>query len=167
MTIHASIAANRFGLGARPDELHKARSNPKQWLIRQLDQQPPVLFNMDLLDSDEIMVRFPEFGMQKKADKNARSKGEQIDKTNNRFTGQIFRQLSADTIRQAVASENSLNWRLLIVPKLSESKKNSEESCFAEVKPIFFGWPSPQLQIWNSPATSCRCFLCGNELCPD
>ena len=37
-SIAAAIAANRFGLGARPGELEAASRNPKDWLLRQIRQ---------------------------------------------------------------------------------------------------------------------------------
>ncbi len=36
MTIEAAIAANRFGLGARPGELDRIADDPKGWLLEQL-----------------------------------------------------------------------------------------------------------------------------------
>jgi uncharacterized protein (DUF1800 family) len=37
MSLEGAIAANRFGLGARPGEIQAASSAPKQWLLSQLD----------------------------------------------------------------------------------------------------------------------------------
>jgi uncharacterized protein (DUF1800 family) len=37
MTMEASIATNRFGLGARPGDIAAVRSNPKAWLLAQLN----------------------------------------------------------------------------------------------------------------------------------
>jgi uncharacterized protein (DUF1800 family) len=42
---NAYIAANRFGYGARGDELTQAKRNPKQWITSQL---LPVTFNTSL-----------------------------------------------------------------------------------------------------------------------
>lgn len=36
MKIHSAIAANRFGLGARPGDLQQIDNNPKDWLLKQL-----------------------------------------------------------------------------------------------------------------------------------
>jgi uncharacterized protein (DUF1800 family) len=36
MTLDAVIAANRFGLGARPGEIERARSDPRGWLQKQI-----------------------------------------------------------------------------------------------------------------------------------
>lgn len=37
MNQHAAIAVNRFGLGARPGEMETAASNPRRWLLEQLE----------------------------------------------------------------------------------------------------------------------------------
>jgi uncharacterized protein (DUF1800 family) len=36
MSLEGSIAANRFGLGAKPSEIERASGNPKEWLIAQI-----------------------------------------------------------------------------------------------------------------------------------
>src|SRR5476651_1909783 len=42
MSLEGAIAANRFGLGARPGEVERASADPKAWLIAQIApvQQP-------------------------------------------------------------------------------------------------------------------------------
>ncbi len=42
-SLAAAIAANRFGLGARPGELAVVESDPEGWLRRQLKGRPPEL----------------------------------------------------------------------------------------------------------------------------
>ena len=39
--IEAAIAANRFGLGARPGEIQAIAQDPQAWLVEQFS--PPVL----------------------------------------------------------------------------------------------------------------------------
>lgn len=39
-TVHAFIAVNRFGLGARPGELEAVAADPAGWLAGQIDQDP-------------------------------------------------------------------------------------------------------------------------------
>ena len=41
MKTSATIAANRFGLGARPGELSQIASDPRGWLHEQLGASPP------------------------------------------------------------------------------------------------------------------------------
>lgn len=47
-TLNASIAVNRFGLGARPGELDAASENPKAWLAQQLKQKSNFELTSDL-----------------------------------------------------------------------------------------------------------------------
>jgi uncharacterized protein (DUF1800 family) len=42
MTLDAVIAANRFGLGARPGELDRARGDARAWLLRQVAGSRPI-----------------------------------------------------------------------------------------------------------------------------
>jgi uncharacterized protein (DUF1800 family) len=50
----AAIAANRFGLGARPGELAKIGS-PSDWLKQQLQGAPPLLVAADLKSAVQVM----------------------------------------------------------------------------------------------------------------
>ena len=52
----AAIAANRFGLGARPGELEKP-GDPAAWLLGQLKGPAPVLGDPDLKPSAETLAR--------------------------------------------------------------------------------------------------------------
>jgi len=54
-SVAAAIAVNRFGLGARPGELAAASHDPRQWLLRQLDGEPPELKDSRLQGSAEIL----------------------------------------------------------------------------------------------------------------
>ncbi len=56
----AAIAANRFGLGARPGELEKIGSNPRGWLLRQLEGAPTVLTGEGLQPSSQTLARVIE-----------------------------------------------------------------------------------------------------------
>lgn len=53
----AAIAANRFGLGARPGDLDTVARDPRDWLMRQLKGAPPVLTDADLKPSAETLAR--------------------------------------------------------------------------------------------------------------
>jgi uncharacterized protein (DUF1800 family) len=56
----AAIAANRFGLGARPGELAAVARDPQDWLVRQLKGLPPVLAGEGLKPSAETLARVIE-----------------------------------------------------------------------------------------------------------
>jgi uncharacterized protein (DUF1800 family) len=56
-TIAAVIAANRFGLGARPGELALIGGDAREWLRSQLRAPPPVLTAADLRASSQILAQ--------------------------------------------------------------------------------------------------------------
>lgn len=56
---NAAIAANRFGLGARPGELAQLR-DPRDWLLRQLQGKPPVLGDKTLVPAAVTLARVLE-----------------------------------------------------------------------------------------------------------
>jgi uncharacterized protein (DUF1800 family) len=58
--IGAAIAANRFGLGARPGELEVVARGPQAWLLKQLKTSPPVLTGEGLRPSYETLARVLE-----------------------------------------------------------------------------------------------------------
>ena len=62
-TISAAIAANRFGLGAKPAEL-QAISDPPAWLLAQLKSAPPVLQGEGLEPSAVTLKRAIELRRQ-------------------------------------------------------------------------------------------------------
>jgi len=121
MSLHASIATNRFGLGAKPSELKAASKNPKSWLISQLNVTPPVRFNSQLPHSSEISQKLNEYRLAKKANKKKSQQNPMLDqqspmltkqKKENNYNRKILRQLSSDALVQSITSDNSLNWRL-------------------------------------------------------
>jgi uncharacterized protein (DUF1800 family) len=61
-----AIAANRFGLGARPGEFAAMAGNPQGWLIRQIGSTPPVLTGEGLRPSAETLAKAIELRRQKK-----------------------------------------------------------------------------------------------------
>ena len=58
--IAAAIAANRFGLGARPGELDGVAKDPAGWLKQQLKGAPPVLSGDGLEPSSETLAKVLE-----------------------------------------------------------------------------------------------------------
>jgi uncharacterized protein (DUF1800 family) len=50
-----AVAANRFGLGARPGELDRIGSQPREWLSAQLTGNPPLLVDSELRNSADIL----------------------------------------------------------------------------------------------------------------
>ncbi|MEJ0037117.1 MAG: DUF1800 domain-containing protein [Gammaproteobacteria bacterium] len=52
-----AIAANRFGIGARPGELDRIGAHAPDWLIAQLKGAPPVLSDASLRSSESVLVQ--------------------------------------------------------------------------------------------------------------
>jgi uncharacterized protein (DUF1800 family) len=53
----AAIAANRFGLGARPGELATIGAGGRDWLRAQLKAPPPLLGAADLRPSQQTLAQ--------------------------------------------------------------------------------------------------------------
>ncbi len=124
----AYIAVNRFGYGARGDELVQAKANPKQWIISQL---LPIAFYSSLPHSNDIFVEHVKYRKAQKQLKNKKkqSKNSQTDRHMSKnamsenkmskndmlknYARQTLRSLSVDTLEQAIHSSHSVSWRLL------------------------------------------------------
>src|SRR5262249_16130144 len=52
----SAIAANRFGLGARPGELASISGDPRGWLAQQLKGSPPAVTESGLRSSSDILA---------------------------------------------------------------------------------------------------------------
>ncbi|TYK65538.1 DUF1800 domain-containing protein [Colwellia echini] len=133
----AQIAVNRFGYGAREGELLQAESNPKQWIIGQLQ---PITFNDDFPSSEQIFLQHEQYKIERNRLKNLEQMNQSGESTsmsmqersmaenaissknlavdNNMqnlksMARKNMRAMSANTIKQAISSSNSVSWRLL------------------------------------------------------
>ena len=60
--LESAIAANRFGLGARPGELASIAADPRAWLLAQLDGRPPAtLADAGLASSQQLVSEWLEW----------------------------------------------------------------------------------------------------------
>jgi uncharacterized protein (DUF1800 family) len=124
----AYIAVNRFGYGARGHELLQAQSNPKQWIISQL---LPISFSTALPHSNDIFFENAKYRKEKKQQKikGSQSKSRKTDNQMSKnemsehmmsnknmtknYARNTLRNMSADTLNQAIHSSHSVSWRLL------------------------------------------------------
>jgi uncharacterized protein (DUF1800 family) len=83
----ASIAATRFGLGARPGELLVARDDPRAWLIAQI--RPGLGADEPTLDEPTSAQRLIEFREYQKQRQAAKLAGRIFDPV--KFAGQLIR----------------------------------------------------------------------------
>ncbi|TRX53952.1 DUF1800 family protein [Thalassomonas sp. M1454] len=112
-TPQAAIAVNRFGLGAKGDELAQANANPKAWLKQQLQ---PIKLSNSLYTSDYILTELAKYGearRQAKKSKNAEAEFDKTNKERGKFLQNSYRGLSTDTFVAGLNSNNSVSWRLL------------------------------------------------------
>jgi uncharacterized protein (DUF1800 family) len=70
----AAIAANRFGLGARPAELDVVGKDPEAWLLQQLEGAPPVLSGDGLVPSSQTLAKAIELRKAVAAQRRERKK---------------------------------------------------------------------------------------------
>jgi len=74
--IASAIAANRFGLGARPGELERIERDPRGWLSAQLEGPPPVITDGELPSTPEILSGVSERrGSERQGNGDAASRG--------------------------------------------------------------------------------------------
>ena len=137
---NATIATQRFALGARPDEIKKINDNAQQWLLTQLDASPTVTFDRSLATANSILIAHSEFTKSRKAfrkqqaDKTIPTAMAEMDSANQMSEMQampseskkteeskepknphndFYKALTADALKQTIESENSFNWRCL------------------------------------------------------
>ncbi|WNC67968.1 DUF1800 domain-containing protein [Thalassotalea nanhaiensis] len=111
--VAATIATNRFGLGAKPGEIIQAEKDPKKWLSKQLT---PVTFNQELPSSNELLQKLSEYQAIRKQNKNNKVSEEEdkkANKTRQRFIQSSYRKVATDSFVQSINSDNSVAWRLL------------------------------------------------------
>ena len=112
--INAIIAANRFGLGARPNEIKQATNTPKQWLISSLSNIAPP---PEAPTAIEMMRLFAQYKKEKNnLKKQALSMNEAKDSAPLKpkiKPNIILQENSALLINKALQANDSINWRLL------------------------------------------------------
>src|ERR1700680_4397996 len=67
----SAIAANRFGLGARPGELAGIANDGRDWLRAQLRAAPPAIADPQLRPSQEILAQALELRQELRASRKA------------------------------------------------------------------------------------------------
>ncbi|MGJ8693470.1 MAG: DUF1800 domain-containing protein [Thalassotalea sp.] len=116
---HAVIAVNRFGLGAKPNELMAVGTNAKAWLKNGLIA---INFNDDLPHSADVLKSVYAYRQMKKDEQkpqNNKSKNPADNAMMNsmaslkKYPREMLRAFSVSYIKQAVQSDTSISWRLL------------------------------------------------------
>jgi uncharacterized protein (DUF1800 family) len=113
MKTDAAIAANRFGLGARPGELDKIDQNPQAWLLDQL-QGPSRLPSeiSDLPDTADVLVEVQDLRREMRDQANGEPAPDFVRKYGRTVREHYIEQTSA-RYRHAVASDFPFHERLV------------------------------------------------------
>jgi uncharacterized protein (DUF1800 family) len=97
----SAIAANRFGLGARPGELTTIGSDPRGWLIAQLQGGPPLLSDASLQNSVQVLADALQLRRELQA---ARKAGQDVQQKLPQFLKPIYVAEGTARFAEAVAS---------------------------------------------------------------
>jgi len=116
MKIDAAIAANRFGLGARPGELGEIDKHPRRWLLDQLQGPPrPSADISGLPDSATVLVAVAELRREQRdmrSTDNADPAPDVVQKYDRIVRGHYMDQTNA-RYREAVATDYPFHERLV------------------------------------------------------
>ena len=109
--LSAVIAMNRFGLGAKPGEINLAKLDAKKWLKSTLTH---ISYDPSLPGSEAVIAELIQYRKMKRKAKSAPDKEQEMSMKNAKNSPRnLARTLIVDSLRQAVASDNSISWRLL------------------------------------------------------
>jgi uncharacterized protein (DUF1800 family) len=105
------IAASRFGLGARPDDLKTTKHNPEAWLLDQI-QGPPRLHDeiQRLPDSAAVLVAVQDLRRQEREEKN---KDPDAAKTYGRIVRRHYTEQTNARYRAAAETDHPFHERLV------------------------------------------------------
>src|SRR3954468_13214813 len=67
----AEVAANRFGLGARPGEIGRMAGDPRGALLRQLQGNAPIIHNATLPGTATVLSRAAELRTERREHRRA------------------------------------------------------------------------------------------------
>ncbi|WP_246036869.1 DUF1800 domain-containing protein [Thalassotalea litorea] len=116
----ATVAVNRFGIGAKPGELVTASTDPQGWVMKSL---APISFESSRSPtSSQILIKLADIRQLRKKrqalldagklEDSAEIPEELMDPAGNYFQS-TYRQIATDTFNQALASDSGVSWRLL------------------------------------------------------
>jgi uncharacterized protein (DUF1800 family) len=111
LKIESAIAANRFGLGARPGDLETIDKDPRSWLQEQLQgpsQTPAIL--RTLPRSDRMLTEVQEL---RKQQREARKNNEEADPSYGRTVRGYYMDQAAARWRNSVTTDHPFHERLV------------------------------------------------------
>jgi uncharacterized protein (DUF1800 family) len=101
----AAIAANRFGLGARPGELGAIGGDPRAWLRAQLQGAPPALAATELRPSADTLAAALTLRREKQAEKKGARAGAEHAGAESAAAAQLQEQNIGQLLRPVYVSE--------------------------------------------------------------
>lgn len=110
----AVIAANRFGLGARPGELERVARGPESWLMKQLQgpSRPPAEI-LKLPDSAKVLVEVRDVRLERREMKKASDPDADIVKAYGTLVRRHYMEQAAARYRAAAVSDTPFHERLV------------------------------------------------------
>jgi uncharacterized protein (DUF1800 family) len=117
-SINAFIAANRFGYGANAKTIAHIGASPQQWLLGQVNAATvasEILALEPRWSSKQALESLAAYKLQKKADESASSMNvmQQVSGVSRKGITESVEGAVAQTIHQAIVSENAFLWRLV------------------------------------------------------
>jgi uncharacterized protein (DUF1800 family) len=114
MTLDAVVAANRFGLGARPGELDRARGDARGWLEKQIVGSRPLPEEIRRLPvASEVFKTYPELRRDRKEAKSDSAAAKRLLGALRQKLAPYYLDQVAARYRVAVATEESFRERLV------------------------------------------------------
>ncbi len=111
MSIEAAIAANRFGLGARPGELDEIDVDPRNWLLEQLHGSSTAAAMPQKLPSSSDVIT--EVQGVRRAQRDAKNKNEDVVEKYRRVIRRHFIEQSLARYQVAAATDQPFRERLV------------------------------------------------------
>ncbi len=113
-TKDAVIAANRFGLGARPGDLGSAVKNPRSWLLDQLQGPSRAYAEIRQLPrSDEVLVEVQDVRREQRDMRQAENPDADIVKAYGKLVRRHYIEQTAARYRAAAVSDTPFHERLV------------------------------------------------------
>jgi uncharacterized protein (DUF1800 family) len=111
MSIEAAIAANRFGLGARPGELDEIEPDPRKWLLKQLRGPSETPSSLQKLPSSANVI--VEVQDVRRSQREAKNNGADIVEKYGRVVRRHFIEQSLARYQVAAATDQPFHERLV------------------------------------------------------
>jgi len=111
--IEAVIATNRFGMGARPNEINEAKSDPRGWLIDSLSPITPPDSAPTAIEMIRLWGKFKQQKDTKKPKSQKKTSEKKVPVQSKISQNGVIQLNSGLIVKEAIKSKSSINFRLL------------------------------------------------------